>query len=543
MSLQENEMEKLRNQVLDLKNNASAFKKRIKTLENALQRAEQAGRIKSEYLENMSHDIRTSMNGIVGMTSLVMETNLTSEQEQYLNMVNTSVDRLLELVNEVLDFSKIEAGLLQLEPQDFNLKESLDHDLYLLRLAAQQKGLSLTCQIDADVPEYVFGDSKRLVQIVTNLVNNGIKYTEKGGVTILVKNDGYDDNNRLSLHFSINDTGKGLDMEAQKRIFQAFCMPDSMQATRTGGIGVGLTICSQLVKMMGGEIGLASSKRGSNFWFSVPFREVAYPDLELEVDQLTVQRQAETAIYALQGAKVLLAEDDPINKVLTETLLSQAGVIVDSVENGQDAYDKIRDETYQVLLMDVQMPVMDGLEATRKVRSWEKQNGKPRMTIIALTALATQGDRENCLQAGMDDYLPKPIEKKQLLDMLTKYLTRSALVLDGDVESQQILVRSLVEGGWDVTIADSGRSAMYEASLNKFDLILLDAQMPQMDGFEAARVIRKLEEYSGRHAYIVGIGAGEHGENEKCLASGIDCYLTRPVTREKMQEKLSALNT
>jgi signal transduction histidine kinase/DNA-binding response OmpR family regulator len=541
VSLQENEIGKLRKQVVDLKNNTSTFKKRIKTLENALQRAEQASRRKSEYLENMSHDIRTSMNGIVGMTSLVMETNLTSEQEQYLEMVNTSVDRLLEVVNEVLDFSKIEAGLLQLEPQDFNLKESLDHDLYLLRLAAEQKGLSLTCTVDSDVPEYIYGDPKRLVQIVTNLVNNGIKNTESGGVSIFVKNDGYDDNNRLSLNFSINDTGKGIDMEVQKRIFQAFCMPDSMQATQTGGIGVGLTICSQLVKMMGGEIGLASSKRGSSFWFSVPFREVAYPDLEIEMDQIALQRQAETAVYALQGAKILLAEDEPINKVLTETLLSQAGVVVDSVENGREAYDKVKNDTYQVMLMDVQMPVMDGLEATRKIRTWEKQNGRSRMTIIALTALATQGDREKCLQAGMDDYLPKPIEKRQLLDMLTKYLMRSALVLDGDVESQQVLVRSLVESGWNVTIADSGRSAMYEASLKKFDLIILDAQMPQMDGVEAARVIRKLEEYSGRHAYIMGIGVADENEKEKCLANGIDGYLTRPVTREKMHDNLLVL--
>jgi CheY-like chemotaxis protein/nitrogen-specific signal transduction histidine kinase len=534
-------MEKLRKQVVDLKSNSSSFKKRIKKLEGALQRTEQASRMKSEYLENLSHDIRTSMNGIVGMTSLVMETSLTPVQAQYLEMVNTSVDRLLEVVNEVLDFSKIEAGLLQLEPHDFNLKESLDHDLYLLRLAAEQKGLSLTCKVDADVPEYIYGDSKRLVQVVTNLVNNGIKYTESGGVSILVKNDGYDDNNRLSLHFSVNDTGRGLDLEVQKRIFQAFCTPDSMQASRAGGVGVGLIICSQLVKMMGGEIGLASSKRGSSFWFSVPFREVAYPEMELEMDQLAVQRQAETAVYALQGAKILLAEDEPINKVLTETLLSQAGVLVDSVENGQEVCEKVKDGTYQVLLMDVQMPVMDGLEATRKIRSWEKQSGRSRMTIIALTALAMQGDREKCLQAGMDDYLPKPIEKKQLLDMLTKYLTRSALVLDGNVLSQQVLVRSLVESGWNVTIADSGKSAMYEASLNKFDLILLDAQMPQLDGVEAARVIRKLEEYSGRHAYIMGIGVGDESEKEKCLASGIDGYLTRPVTKEKMYESLQIL--
>lgn len=541
MALVENELEKLHNKVADLKSANTKLKKRIKTLEGALSKAEQASKVKSEFLENMSHEIRTSMNGIVGMTSLVLETELTHEQEQYLEMVNISVDRLLEVVNEVLDYSKIEAGLLELEPQSFNLKESLDHDLYLLKLAAEQKGLTLTCRIDPDVPEYIYGDPKRLVQVMTNLVNNGIRNSESGGVSIFVKNDGYDDSSRLSLHFSVHDTGRGIDIEKQQRIFQTFCRPESSQAASTGGAGIGLTICSQLVKMMGGEIGLASSKKGSAFWFSVPFREVADIDLELEVDRLAAERQAETSHYALQGARILLAEDEPINRVLTETLLAQAGVAVTCVEDGEQACREVIDGNYQIILMDVQMPVVDGLEATRKIRQWEKERGGRRMTIIALTALAMQGDREKCLQAGMDDYLPKPIEKKQLLDMLTRYLTSSALVVDSDMESQQVMVRSLVENGWDVTIAESGRLAMYEASLNQFDLILLDTRLPQMDGMEAARVIRKLEEYSGRHAYIVGIGAGEEGEEKRCIESGIDSYLSRPVTREKLGEKLQQL--
>lgn len=535
-------MEKLHKKAADLKDNNAKLKKRIKTLESALEKAEQTSRVKSEYLENMSHEIRTSMNGIVGMTSLVLETDLTREQEQYLRMVNTSVDRLLEVVNEVLDYSKIEAGLLELEPQGFNLKVSLDHDLYLLRLAAEQKGLTLTCEIDPDVPEYIYGDPKRLVQVVTNLVNNSIRHTATGGVSLYVKNDGYDDSNRLSLHFSVHDTGKGIDIEKQKQIFHTFCRPESSQAASVGGVGVGLTICSQLVKMMGGEMGLASSKKGSTFWFSVPFREVADLELELEVDQFTAERQAESAHYALQGAKVLLAEDETINRVLTETLLSQAGVEVTSVEDGEQAIREAAEGTYQIILMDVQMPVVDGLEATRKIRLLEKQSGRCRTTIIALTALAMQGDREKCLQAGMDDYLPKPIDKRQLFDMLTKYLTSSALVVDSDMESQQVMVRSLVENGWNVTIAESGRLAMYEASLNQFDLILLDTRMPQMDGMEAARVIRKLEEYSGRHAHIVGIGVGEDGEEQQCLASGIDDYIVRPVTRDKLGEKLQQLH-
>ena len=538
VSMTEGELEKLQKKSVDLKSTNAKLKKRVKALEAALDKAEQNSKVKSEFLEKMSHDIRTSMNGIVGMTSLVLETELSPEQERYLEMVNVSVQRLQEVVGEVLDYSKIEAGLLELDPQGFNLKESLDHDLYLLRLAAEQKGLTLTCTMDPDVPENIYGDPKRLVQVVTNLVNNGIRHTEAGGVAISVKNDGYDDSNRLMLHFSVQDSGTGIDIEKQQRMFQAFSNPGATQAASADGVGVGLTICSQLVKMMGGEIGLASSRNGSTFWFSVPFHEATDIDFDFEVDQLAAEREAQTAYYALQGTRILLVEDEPINRVLTETLLSQAGVEVTCAENGEEALRLALENHFHIILMDVQMPVMDGIVVTREIRKREKAEGRRRVTIIALTAYAVQGYREKCLQAGMDDYLSKPIDKEQLLDMLTRYLTSSALVVDSDPESQQQLVRYLVEAGWSVTIAESGRSAMYEATLNPFDLILLDTGMAQPGGIEAAKVIRKLEEYSGRHANIVGIGRGDGGEEQRCLECGIDGYLVRPVTKDKLFERL-----
>ncbi len=541
MSQIEKQLEKEANRIADLERDNHDLRERIRTLESRLEHAQHVSRTKSAYLENVSHEIRTSMYGIVGMASLVLETELTPEQEQYLEMVNTSVDRLLEVVNEVLDFSKIEAGNLELELQNFSLKESLDHDLYMLRLDAEQKELTLTCEIDPDVPDLVNGDPKRLVQVLTNLVDNAIRYTETGGVSIFVKNDGYDEDKRLVLHFSVRDTGRGIELEQQKQIFHCFCLTEAGQEVTNEGVGIGLIVCSKLVRLMGGEIGLASSSKGSMFWFSVPFKEVAEPG-EREEDRLTALRKEETAIHALKGARVLLAEDEPINQVLTETLLSQAGVEVTSVEDGSEAVEEAFKRDYQIILMDVQMPLIDGLEATRQIRAREKKQGK-RRTIIALTALATQGDREKCLQAGMDDYLPKPIEKSQLVDILTKYLTSSALVVDSDRLSQQLLVRSLIENGWNVTIAETARSAMYEASLNNFDLILLDTQMPQMDGIEAARVIRKLEEYSGRHAVIVGIGSGEEGEEQRCLASGIDRYLVRPLSRDNVGEALQVIGS
>lgn len=512
---------------------------RIKKLEAELAQSEQAGRVKSEYLENLSHDIRTSMNGIIGMTNLVLETELTEEQERFLDMVNSSVDRLLEVVNEVLDYSKIETGQLQLNPDSFDLMESLDHDLYLLRMAAEQKSMRLTCEIDPDVPARLFGDSRRLVQVLTNLVHNGIRYSSAGSVSIKVKNDGYDNENKILLSFSVHDTGEGIELETQKKIFNCFCQQEPCQSVSSDGAGIGLAICAQLVKQMGGEIGLASSPKGSVFWLTVPFREAAVPDIPDE-DDIAAARQEESAWYALQGAKVLLAEDETINRVLTETLLAKVGVEVTGVENGARAVAEAESGKYQIILMDVQMPVMDGLEATRRIRALEKGKENP-VIIIALTALAMQGDREKCLQAGMDDYLSKPIEKDQLVDMMTQYLTRTALVVDNDIESRQLLVRSLIEHGWNVTMAETGRLAMYEASLNAFDLILLDTETPSLDGLEAVEVLRKLEEYSARQTIILGIGSGNESERERCGRGGYDSVIARPVTGDTIGEMLSLI--
>ncbi len=550
------EIEKLQQQVEDLKTRLDGQRKTNATLKKRAFKALVKGRsfeapemqgqvytdqsihLKNNFLENVSHEIRSSMNGIVGMTSLVLETDLTEEQREYLEMIGSSVERLLGVVNQVLDFSKIESGQLDLKKEDFNLKESLDHDLYLLRLASEKKGLQLLYHIDPDVPEYIHGDPGRLVQVVTNLVDNGIKFTADGSVSIKIENDGYDNSKNLLLKFVVTDTGCGIAENIQKVISHYFRRKEGNHAPQplvVGSTGLGLTVVSQLIKIMGGSIGFESDSSGSSFRFTVPVKEATDFHTVEEQGSRVLENIKERTAYVLKGVRILLVEDEYISRVLIETVLKQLGMDVTCVESGEEAVKEGCGGDYQAVLMDVQMEQTDGLEATRKIRKYEKKNGG-HIPVIALTALVMQGDREKCLQAGMDDYLPKPVEKDQLIDVLTKYLTSRALVVVSEVDNQQTLVRTLIESGWRVTIAETRRSAMYEASLSSFDLIVLDIAMPELESLEAVKIIRQLEEYSDQRAAIVGFGGEEEGA--KCLEQGVDGYIYGPLTEGKIRKQL-----
>lgn len=517
--------------------NAQLSEEGRKECEAGKVRAELSSRVKSVFLENVSHEIRSSMSGIVGMTELVLETELSEEQRLYLEMVGSSVDRLLVVVNEVLDFSRIETGEIEFDAEDFNLKQSLDHDLYVMSQAAQKKGLHLTCTVEPDVPALVHGDENRLIQIITNIVNNSIKYTDKGSVAISIENNGYDSGNNLNLKFSVQDSGCGIALEKVEQInhyFRQELQPHVALPLSIGTTGLGLTVTSQLVKLMGGKIGVESDEKGTLFWFVLPYKEVADLSTLEEKASETVENIKEEATYALRGAKVLLAEDEHINRVLIETVLEQLGVDVTAVSSGREAIKEVEAGDYQLVLMDVQMDDLDGLEATRRIREKEKNSGH-HIPIVALTAHAMVGDREKCLQAGMDGYLSKPVDRHEILEVMTEHLTSRALVVDSDIESQNLFVRSLIESGWQVTIAETKRSAMYEASLNHFDLIILDTSSSQIQGRQAVKTIRQLEQYTGQRATILGLNgeSGTSSDNE-----GFDGVITRPVTREKLSEHL-----
>jgi signal transduction histidine kinase/DNA-binding response OmpR family regulator len=543
----EREVESLRDQLSREKKNCALLKKRalqaivqrgdgphLTTREDLVADPEAGSRVKSVFLENVSHEIRSSMNGIIGMTNLVLETKLDEEQRTYLEMVGSSVDRLLLVVNEVLDFSKIETGDLEIETEDFALKECLDHDLHVLNLAAKQKGITLLCEIAPEVPAWVNGDPLRLVQVVTSLVNNAIKFTPEGGVVLRIENLGYDGRNRMRLQFSVEDTGCGLTPDQQCRIASYFQQPlTPYQPLSLGSRGLGLTISAQLVKLMGGEIRVSSGETGSTFQFTLPFAEVA-DFAGVAAGSPEEEDGGYSLAFACQGKRVLLAEDEYINRLLIETMLRNLGVEVVAVEDGRQAVAAACDGGYQLVLMDVQMAGMDGLEATRRIRENERKHGG-HLNVVALTALAMPGDREKCLQAGMDDYLAKPVERGALVDILTRFLTNRALVLDDDPRSRALVLQTLIEEGWRVTIAETERSAMYEASLSHFPLIVLDLA----EGVEAVRMIRELEKYSGQRALIMGLATGVAAVDLPGL--GIDAQLQRPLQASQLRRQLSLL--